>query len=173
MSVLKKQKEENRGSYWGDICILWREYELKNDMDPIGADTIDDYYNALRNWTKDFWDLPSPEITKGHVRNVIKSIQDADKSKSFQSKMKFIIQKVFNWGIEENLIKGVHAPPTTGIKINRKVEKTPEILNIDHMKKLLDSARTIQHEWYPIWATAMLTGMRNGELYALEWAMWI
>lgn len=168
--IEEAKKEENRGSYWGDICILWREYELKNDMDPIGADTIDDYYNALRNWTKDFWDLPSPEITKGHVRNVIKSIQDADKSKSFQSKMKFIIQKVFNWGIEENLIKGVHAPPTTGIKINRKVEKTPEILNIDHMKKLLDSARTIQHEWYPIWAMAMLTGMRNGELYALEWA---
>ena len=27
----------------------------------------------------------------------------------------------------------------------------------------------MNHEWYPIWAMALNTGMRSGELYALEW----
>lgn len=167
--VENAKKEENRGFYWGDLCVLWKAYELKNDSDPLGPDTIDDYFNALKNWTKEFWEIPASEITKGHIRNVIRSAQEQDKSKSFQAKIKFIIQKVFVWGQEESYIKGVHLPPTTGIKINRKTEKIPEILNIDDMKKLLESGRTIEHPWYPIWATAMLTGMRNGELFALEW----
>lgn len=167
--VEEVKRQENRGYYWGDLCELWRNYERNNDIDPLEPDTIDDYFNALKNWTKAFWNLPAPEISKGHIREVIKNIKEAQKSKSFQSKMKFIIQKVYVWGQEENYIKGAMTPPTVGIKINRKVEKTPEILNIDHMKRLLQAARTIGHEWYHIWAMAMLTGMRNGELYALEW----
>ena len=48
-------------------------------------------------------------------------------------------------------------------------EKVPEILTLTEIKKFLDLAKQIQSPWYPIWATALLTGMRNGELYALEW----
>jgi len=28
----------------------------------------------------------------------------------------------------------------------------------------------MNHQWYPIWAMALMTGMRSGELYALEWS---
>ena len=34
---------------------------------------------------------------------------------------------------------------------------------------LLDEAWSHGNEWYPHWATALYTGMRNGELYALTW----
>jgi integrase len=34
---------------------------------------------------------------------------------------------------------------------------------------LLQKARELGHEWYPIWATALYTGMRSGELFALTW----
>lgn len=30
-------------------------------------------------------------------------------------------------------------------------------------------AQASGHEWFPIWALDLLTGMRNGELYALRW----
>lgn len=36
-------------------------------------------------------------------------------------------------------------------------------------KTLLTQAKIMDCEWYPIWATAIYTGMRNGELYALTW----
>lgn len=32
-----------------------------------------------------------------------------------------------------------------------------------------ETARAVNHEWYPHWAVALYTGMRNGEIYALRW----
>ncbi len=37
------------------------------------------------------------------------------------------------------------------------------------MKKFLYEAKRLEHPWYPVWATALLTGMRAGELYSIEW----
>jgi integrase len=38
------------------------------------------------------------------------------------------------------------------------------------MQKLLGEAKALNHPWYHTWALALLTGMRNGELYALTWS---
>jgi integrase len=37
------------------------------------------------------------------------------------------------------------------------------------IKRFLGFAKQLDSPWYSLWATALLTGMRNGELYALEW----
>ena len=31
-------------------------------------------------------------------------------------------------------------------------------------------AKNEEHEWYPVWALALYTGMRSGELFALKWS---
>lgn len=56
-----------------------------------------------------------------------------------------------------------------GIQIQNREEKFPEILTLTEIRKFLLEAKRQQHEWYPIWSMALLTGMRSGELYALEW----
>jgi integrase len=56
-----------------------------------------------------------------------------------------------------------------GIKISRIEERKPEILTLTEIRKLLQTALQTNHEWYPVWAGALLTGMRSGELYAREW----
>lgn len=33
----------------------------------------------------------------------------------------------------------------------------------------LADAKEMEPEWYPVWATAVFTGMRSGELFALKW----
>jgi integrase len=48
-------------------------------------------------------------------------------------------------------------------------DKPPQILSLTEIQKLLDEARAMDHQWYPIWYMALHTGMRSGELYALEW----
>jgi integrase len=35
--------------------------------------------------------------------------------------------------------------------------------------KLIDAEKELESPWYAIWATALLTGCRNGELFALTW----
>lgn len=47
--------------------------------------------------------------------------------------------------------------------------KKPEILTLAEIRKLLSEAKALNHAWYPVWALAILTGMRSGELYALTW----
>ncbi|TDJ07427.1 MAG: site-specific integrase, partial [Deltaproteobacteria bacterium] len=40
---------------------------------------------------------------------------------------------------------------------------------MEEIKKFLTAAKAIDQRWYPIWAFAILTGMRSGELHALSW----
>ena len=92
------------------------------------------------------------------------------RSKAFQKRLKNTINMIFNWAIEERVIRGVHHSPVYGVKIVFKQDKRPEILKGDEIRKLLYEAKAQKHEWYFIWAMALLTGMRNGELYSIRWA---
>lgn len=40
---------------------------------------------------------------------------------------------------------------------------------LDEVRKFLLEAKIQKHPWFYIWAFAILTGMRSGELMALEW----
>ena len=48
-------------------------------------------------------------------------------------------------------------------------DKIEGVLNEDEIKLLLTKAKEAENEWYPVWATAIFTGMRSGELFALKW----
>ena len=79
---------------------------------------------------------------------------------------------VYTWGFEEGLIQGPSVSgksPVYGLGMDKKEEKIKPILTIDEVRKFLLEAKIHQHPWYPIWAFAVLTGMRSGELMALEW----
>ncbi len=40
---------------------------------------------------------------------------------------------------------------------------------MEEIKKLLSTAKALDNRWYPVWAFAILTGMRSGELHTLTW----
>ena len=80
---------------------------------------------------------------------------------------------VIRWGLEEGIIKSgeriVNHSPVYGLGVEDKAEKTPPILTLDEVRKLLFEAKLHGHPWYSHWALAILSGMRSGELYALKW----
>ena len=57
-----------------------------------------------------------------------------------------------------------------GLVFNTDAEKVPDILTLGEIKQFLERGKELQNKWYPIWAMALLTGMRNRELYAREWS---
>jgi integrase len=59
--------------------------------------------------------------------------------------------------------------PVYGLGFESSEEKVKPILTLEEVRKLLLEAQIRHHPWYPIWALALLTGMRSGELIALEW----
>jgi integrase len=167
----KVSQEEGHGFTWRMIVNKWaatvsEESYIDKDYNPA---TIKDYVSMMQNWTKTWLDRPASEITKGEGREALNSVLEEGRTKSFQKRLKNTINMIYTWAIENRLIRGVHHSPVYGLKIKPKTEQRPEILKAEEIRRLLYESKATNHEWYPVWAMALLTGMRNGELYALKW----
>lgn len=56
------------------------------------------------------------------------------------------------------------------VKLARTTEPLQEVLSIDQIRVLLAKAKQWEKNWYYVWAIAVFSGMRNGELYSLKWS---
>lgn len=161
---------EGKCESWETIIYKWKAEAETGLLGTYNPATIMDHVAGLLRWTEDWLKVSASELGKAQGRDLVKKMSEAGKSASFIKKIKNTVNVVFNFGIEEGLIQGVQVSPVFGIKLNTKSEKVPDILTIEEIKKFLYEAKRQEHPWYPIWATALLTGMRTGELYTLEWS---
>ena len=174
-SVLKEEvyrsifTQEGRGRIFSEVIEEWYTFHTFSKESNLGRESREDYYNALHTWYGHLLNEPVENITKADIKHVIRKAQKMQKSRSFQGKLKNIVSTVFKWAIEEGVITNVLASPTTGISMTKQAEKKPEILSVDEARRFLAIAKHTEHPWYETWATAILTGCRSGELYALTW----
>lgn len=163
-------EKEAQGSNWGSVVEAFEKYLSSPHAAALQDTTRWDYVAAVRKHTFHWWKRPAAEITKFDLRELFSQLRAHGFSVSHQLKMKVVIGRVFTFGIEHGLIRGPLQSPTMGIQLGREEEKKPEILTLTEIRRLLQEARHLDHPWYPVWALALLTGMRNGELYALLWS---
>lgn len=123
----------------------------------------------LHKWTRNWLDKPASQISRGDGREALDLVLEEGRSKAFQKRLKNTINMIYNWAIEYKTIRGIIHSPVYGLKIVIKQDKRPEILKPHEIRKLLFVANEQKHDWYFVWAMALLTGMRNGELYSLRW----
>lgn len=163
---------EKKGMTWDQVVCAWRhEVETNRQRFSQTQATILDYVRLMQKWTKTWTKKPACEITRADAREVMRNLELEGRSRWSQEKFKTAVNTIFQWGIEEGFIRGITQSPVYGLKVTApKAEKVPEVLTLTDMRKLLWEAKQIQHPWYPIWAMALLTGMRNGELHALLWS---
>lgn len=160
------QKEGSQPTF-GEIVNKWEKYRRASNE--IQEDTIDDYLSAIRLWCDSILSKPVNEINKQEVRQIVTHLSSIGKSNGFQLRVLSGIRRVYTWGKEEGIIKGGLDNITSGIKISKIEDKVPEILTAEELKKVLNIARARNHKWYPVWQTAIMTGLRSGEMYALTW----
>ncbi len=164
--------KENRDICFGTLIDKW-ELALRQgtgSMRMLVKTTQEDYVYVLRSFASDWFKRPVDQISGADVRDVLEQIHTDGKSRDRQKRFKTAIDGIYKWGIETRQIKGVHFSPSKGVSlIGRIVEKPPEILTIAEIRLLMSKAREMRHSWYPVWAMALLTGCRCGELYSLKW----
>ena len=170
--TMKVAQGEGHGFTWRMVVDKWAAfvdspYFMDKKYNPA---TVSDYVSMMHTWTKDWLDKPASELSRGDGREVLDRVLVKGRSKAFQKRLKNTINMIFNWGIESKIIRGLAHSPVFGLKIVIKEDKKPEILKLEEIRYLLKEARERNHPWYPIWAVALLTGMRNGELFALKWS---
>lgn len=131
----------------------------------ITEKTIDTYWLCLKAHTLPVWSgRPLDSITTQEVRNLIKE-KVGHRSPSHQKNVLKFIRAVFTFGVE---IGAIQRNPTPKMKF-RVGDKIKKVLTEEQVRFFLNKAKTLGVEWYPHWATAVYTGMRSGELFALTW----
>ena len=162
---------ERRGPKWMDILERWEIYARRGLLGDRQKDPhyIQNHVSRLNLYTKPWLDQVASELTKGDGRLVLSQAKASGAGEAVLKKIKSSVNVVFKWAIEEKLVTGVQTSPTEGVNVSVKVEKIPQILTLDEIKTFLKGAKEEQNPWYPIWSFAFLTGMRSGELKALQW----
>ncbi len=171
--VRQARRLEGKGLYFKDIVFRFMTqarygYLGKKISEPV----LKEHESKLNRFCSHWFDTAASDINRGDVREVIRKAKANGASYSLQKKIKTTINMIFNWAIEEKLVQGMTISPAHGLVIEKDddKEKVPAILTLDEVKLLLKKAKEKDHPWYPIWAFALLTGMRSGELYALKWS---
>jgi integrase len=168
----KVAHQEGHGFTWRMVVEKWVDTVSKPGYTykRYSPSVIKDYYGMMYKWTREWMNKPAQEINRGDGRKVLDAVLTAGRTKSHQKKIKHTINMIYNWAIEERIIRGVHQSPVHGLQITVVEDKRSEILRIGEIRTLLYEAKKQEHPWYPVWAVALLTGMRSGELYALKWS---
>jgi len=142
-----------------------RRYISHLSQQDISGKTVENYRLCLEAHTFEDWGLKLiDQIAAIDIRNLI-STKLANKSESHKKNLLKYIRGVFNFAVESNLIL---RNPTPKMKF-RIGDKVTGVLTEAQVALFLSTARQVDSEWFPVWATAIYTGMRNGELYALTW----
>ncbi len=163
------QKYDGLGMRWDDIVHLWWKEVEAGYLGKITERSAKGYLSIIMKWTNDWSDRPASEINRSDGRRLLQKLEQASLSKAYQKKVKNMINKVYEWGIEFGFIIGANNSPLRGLIIDKGDEKAPEILSLEEIKRFLVAAKALDNHWYPVWAFAVLTGMRSGELHALTW----
>lgn len=162
---------EAKGSQWRTLIEEWEVAARRGDIfiREIGKQTVDDYVFIVRDRTRDWMDLHISEIDRARAWLTLDRA-DREISVSRRKRLRTAIDAIFRWAMLSGRITGISVVPTEGFhSLKKEVEKLPEILTLEQIRTLLSYADTVSHPWYPIWAVALCTGMRSGELYALQW----
>lgn len=162
---------ENRTNRWELLVNEWELAARNGDIfiRSLTKYAIDDYFQVLMNHTKEWMNLPVLEIDRAKAWILLDKI-DREISIARRKKVRTAIDAVFKWAMLSGRLKNLSSVPTEGFRSTKtEEEKMPEILNLAQIRTLLTYAQKVEHPWFPIWALALFTGMRSGELYALEW----
>jgi len=168
-AVREVERMDGRGILWQDVVDRW-EMEVKAGyLLNISERARIDYLSSVHKWTAVWMKRPCSELTKAEGRELLIRLEKSGVTKAYQKKVKNIVNNIFEWGVEFGLIIGGLHSPVRGLMVQKDEETPPDILTLEEIKKFLTAAKVVGHRWYPIWAFAIMTGMRSGELHALTW----
>ena len=141
------------------------EYTEAQRYSGLSEKSIENCVCCLQAHTVPLWgDKLVNEIIGSEIRYVINEILDGKSEGHKKSVLKFI-RGAMTYSLEQGYITCNPTP-----KMNfRSGDKIKKVLTLDQARTLLTEAKLTENEWYSIWAMAVYTGLRNGELYALTW----
>jgi integrase len=159
---LGEKFDENLNPFWTDVVTDFLEFYANCG---IAKNTLKNYQSCLEIHTFVKWQgRRIDEISTSDIREVI--LEDLSKhSDGHKKNMLKYFRAVYRYAADQEIVL---RDPSPRIKF-KKNEKIKKMLKEDELKLLLVKAKEQNNVWFPVWAVACYTGLRNGELYALHW----
>ena len=143
---------------WFNICVSKMRTEFKHS-------TLLGYLGKNTHWILPFWKgkyLKS--LTPTDIHEVV---YNPEKEASWSTRRTTLkhIRRILGMAVEEGILS---RNPALQVKV-KVPQAIQAVLNKTEIDILLREALAVEHRFYEIWAAALLTGMRSGELFALKW----
>ena len=144
----------------------WHEEAIRKMRLSLSPATILQYDGRLKKWIPASWKNKLLKDFKDEdVHAVVVSPETENLSSESRQKLLKLIKRVFEMAVEEGVI---NRNPAYGLKV-QAVPKEQRVLTATEAQQLLTEAQKYAHSFYPVWAFALMSGMRSGEMYALRW----
>lgn len=159
LAQLREQAVPYRWHEWFDQCMK----EMKVTKKPS---TVYNYQTQIKKWVHPHWEkLEIRSITRSDVHELLFEKCSAIVSPNNRKTIYNMLKRLFQMALEEG---AVDRNPCLGIQV-KVPEVDQKVLASKEVDIFLREAKITNHRFYPIWAMALMTGMRSGELFALKW----
>lgn len=164
----KRIEKERNGLVWRDLLVrFYKDVVLNGPYE--NSTSKRDNYNALMMHTKSWLQIPIDQLRPMSMRLIFNEMEKKELSKGRIKSVRSAVNTIFDWARLERIIPAHIESPARGVSLPKVETKLQPILNRDEIRLFLKKAREIDHEYYYLWAVAVSTGCRSGELWALRW----
>jgi integrase len=159
LAQIREEKIPFRWSEWYNECIK----RMKVIHRPS---TIWSYDKVVGHWINPLWgQLEIQTISRTEVHSTIFEKIGPRFSPSSRKTALKLVRRIFEMAVEEGIID---RNPCSGIRVHVP-EVEQKVLTTSEVDIFLREAKLTRHRFYPVWAFALMTGMRSGEMFALRW----
>jgi len=151
-----------------EYSLLWIENYIKPTRKP---GTYSRYEEILRLYVNpDLGKKQIDRITRGDIKGFLLGLHKRQVSRSTISLCRDVMSGALGQAVDDELIPG---NPVTGVlkalKLERDKKPVIEPLTFEEVDLFLTTCEKYVPKYYPLFLTACRTGVRLGELLALEW----
>lgn len=159
IAKLREQAVPYRWEEWLGRCLQRMKGSFQQS-------TIINYKTTLDKWITPVWKGREIHTIKRDdvYRVIFEEVDSRLKPNTRKCILKFT-KRLFQIALEEGLVE---RNPCLGIRI-RVPEVEQKVLTSIEANILLTEAKRHEHKFFEVWALALMTGMRSGELFALKW----
>ncbi len=160
IAKLKEERIPPRWDEWLDECLKQMKFINR-------PSTVIQYSKQLKKWVSPRWgEIEIQSITKADVYKLV--FEELDPSFSPRTRKNILKQssRILQMAVEEGFL---NRNPCLGINV-KVPEPEQKVFTNQEVEIFLREARITNHRFYPVWAMALMTGMRSGELFALKWS---
>jgi integrase len=159
---------ENGGGTIAELLTWWLEtYSSGTPSHRRNQRTLNFHFLSVdpetRRRAHKLSDMVLVDVTSGDVESMLQAKALEDYSAQTLNHLRRFLLTAFNRAIEANRYRG--ANPVEKVKRRRVPKRKPDYLRLHEVPRVLSS---LAARWRPLFATAVYTGLRKGELIGLR-----